>query len=193
MWMDRWTLIPLFPLIRDKWVFQTWQWALWAALHKHAGQLQMRLRPWIWAGSRQTQLWGWVQSIVHIIMSKTGDKAKHSGSHLDYSSLHWKRRLCFYGLTHHNSYVWHWHSILQLQWSKVKEYWNSPLLPQGRSTVLLQHLQNQTFMLIKTCFQPLQTKHGHWFILLKNFLISSHPVKSIISSKVRPWWMTTRL
>lgn len=51
----------LMSFVRDGWVFQTWQWSLWATLCEHTGQLQVRLRPRIRAGRWQTQLWEWVE------------------------------------------------------------------------------------------------------------------------------------
>lgn len=42
---------------RGRWMCQTWQWWLWAALCKHPGQLPVRLRPWLRAWSWQEELW----------------------------------------------------------------------------------------------------------------------------------------
>lgn len=42
---------------RGRWVCQTWQWWLWAALCKHPGQLPVRLWSWLWAWSWQEELW----------------------------------------------------------------------------------------------------------------------------------------
>lgn len=42
---------------RGRWMCQTWQWWLWAALCKHPGQLPVRLRPWLRARSWQEELW----------------------------------------------------------------------------------------------------------------------------------------
>lgn len=53
-------ILPIFTLGRDGRVLPTWQRSVRAALHEHAGQLQMCLWSWIWAGSWQTQLWEWV-------------------------------------------------------------------------------------------------------------------------------------
>lgn len=42
---------------RGRWMCQTWQWWLWAALCEYAGQLPVRLRSWLRTWSWQEELW----------------------------------------------------------------------------------------------------------------------------------------
>lgn len=42
---------------RGRWMCQTWQWWLWAALCKYSGQLPVRLWSWLWTWSWQKELW----------------------------------------------------------------------------------------------------------------------------------------
>ena len=54
--------VPTYLCVfRDGWVLQAGQRSLWATLCQHTRQLQVCLRPRLWAGCRQAQLWGWVQ------------------------------------------------------------------------------------------------------------------------------------
>lgn len=56
---------------RGRWMCQTWQWWLWAALRKYSGQLPVRLWSWLWTGSWQKELWRYSVLLFYELLNLT--------------------------------------------------------------------------------------------------------------------------
>lgn len=69
---------------RGRWMCQTWQWWLWAALRKHSGQLPVRLWSWLWTWSWQKELWRYSALLCY----------GHSQSAIAWVKCHTFRMLC---------------------------------------------------------------------------------------------------
>lgn len=70
---------------RGRWMCQTWQWWLWAALCKYSGQLPVRLWSWLWTWSWQKELWRYSALLCFGLLKLTECHRLDEMLHLSYA------------------------------------------------------------------------------------------------------------